>query len=433
MSEWKEYKVEDIISEISMGPFGSDVKKEVYTSFGIPILNGANLQGFKLKEDSFGYVSEEKANSLKKCNAYRGDIVVTHRGTLGQIVYIPNNSKFDRYVISQSQFRFTCNNDIVRPDFLVYLFHTKEGQHKILSNASQVGVPALARATTTFRQIKVKIPSLSVQTKITNILSSLDDKIEVNRRINEQLEELAGALFKSWFVDFEPFKDGEFVDSELGMIPKGWKVGTFSNVVDSTLGGDWGKENEQGNYTKEVFCIRGADIPEIKIGNRGKMPIRYILEKNFAKKSLANNDLVVEISGGSPTQSTGRVCRVTSELLEKYNNSLICTNFCRAIKPFADYSAYIYYYWQYLYDQGTMFNYENGTTGIKNLMINDILDKEPIVIPPINIVEQYKDVVETFATKIQKNGEEIEKLTTLRDTLLPKLMSGEIDVNEVEI
>ena len=151
MEEWKEYKVEDIISEISMGPFGSDVKKEVYTSFGVPILNGSNLQGFKLKEDSFGYVSEEKANSLKKCNAYRGDIVVTHRGTLGQIVYIPNNSKFDRYVISQSQFRFTCNNDIVRPDFLVYLFHTKEGQHKILSNASQVGVPALARATTTFR------------------------------------------------------------------------------------------------------------------------------------------------------------------------------------------------------------------------------------------------------------------------------------------
>ena len=116
MSEWKEYKVEDIISEISMGPFGSDVKKDVYTSFGVPILNGSNLQGFKLKEDSFGYVSEEKANSLKKCNAYRGDIVVTHRGTLGQIVYIPNNSKFDRYVISQSQFRFTCNNDIVRPD-----------------------------------------------------------------------------------------------------------------------------------------------------------------------------------------------------------------------------------------------------------------------------------------------------------------------------
>ena len=286
------------------------------------------------------------------------------------------------------------------------------------------------------QQIKdfdIPYPPLHTQQKIANILSSLDDKIEVNRRINEQLEELAGALFKSWFVDFEPFKDGEFVDSELGMIPKGWKVGTFSNVVDSTLGGDWGKENLQGNYAKEVFCIRGADIPEIKNGNRGKMPIRYILEKNFAKKSLANNDLVVEISGGSPTQSTGRVCRVTSELLEKYNNSLICTNFCRAIKPFADYSAYIYYYWQYLYDQGTMFNYENGTTGIKNLMINDILDKEPIVIPPINIVELYKDVVETFATKIQKNGEEIEKLATLRDTLLPKLMSGEIDVNEVEI
>lgn len=187
MEEWKEYKIEEIISEISMGPFGSDVKKDVYTSFGVPILNGSNLQGFKLKEDSFGYVSEEKANSLKKCNAHRGDIIVTHRGTLGQIVYIPDDSKYDRYVISQSQFRLSCKSDIVRPDFLVYLFHTKEGQYKILSNASQVGVPALARATTTFRQIKVNIPSLSVQTKIMNILSSLDEKIEVNRRINDNL------------------------------------------------------------------------------------------------------------------------------------------------------------------------------------------------------------------------------------------------------
>ena len=114
------YKIEDIILDISMGPFGSDIKKEVYTDSGIPVLNGSNLQGFELKEDSFGYVTEEKANSLKKANAHRGDIVITHRGTIGQIVYIPQNSKFDRYVISQSQFRVTCNTDIVLPEYLSY-------------------------------------------------------------------------------------------------------------------------------------------------------------------------------------------------------------------------------------------------------------------------------------------------------------------------
>ena len=153
--ETNHYKIEDIILDISMGPFGSDIKKEVYTDSGIAVLNGSNLQGYELNEDSFGYVTEEKADSLKKANAHRGDIVITHRGTIGQIVYIPQNSKYDRYVISQSQFRVTCNTDIVLPEYLTYYFHTREGQHKLLSNASQVGVPALARASTTFRKLEV--------------------------------------------------------------------------------------------------------------------------------------------------------------------------------------------------------------------------------------------------------------------------------------
>lgn len=229
--EWKHYKMDDVIDEISMGPFGSDVKKEFYVNKGIPILNGSNLQGFKLQENSFGYLTEEKADSLNKCNAHRGDIIVTHRGTLGQIVYVPSNSKYDRYVISQSQFRFRCKPDLVDVQYLVYYFHTREGQYKILANASQVGVPALARATSTFRLIDIKLPSLADQRRIASILSSLDRKIELNNKINADLEEMAQAIFKNWFVDFEPFKDGKFVDSELGMIPEGWEVGTLTEIA----------------------------------------------------------------------------------------------------------------------------------------------------------------------------------------------------------
>lgn len=229
--EWKYYKMDDVIDEISMGPFGSDVKKEFYVNKGIPILNGSNLQGFKLQENSFGYLTEEKADSLNKCNAHRGDIIVTHRGTLGQIVYVPSDSKYDRYVISQSQFRFRCKPDLVDVQYLVYYFHTREGQYKILANASQVGVPALARATSTFRLIDIKLPSLADQRRIASILSSLDRKIELNNKINADLEEMAQAIFKNWFVDFEPFKNGKFVDSELGMIPEGWKVGRLTEIA----------------------------------------------------------------------------------------------------------------------------------------------------------------------------------------------------------
>ena len=124
MEEWKSYLMEDVIEEIAMGPFGSNIKVDCFVDSGVPVLNGSNLQGFKLNEESFNYVTEEKANSLNKANAHRGDIVITHRGTLGQIVYIPSDSQYERYVISQSQFRVRLNTQIALPQFVVYYFHT---------------------------------------------------------------------------------------------------------------------------------------------------------------------------------------------------------------------------------------------------------------------------------------------------------------------
>lgn len=169
-----------------MGPFGSNIKVECFVDDGIPVLNGSNLDGFVLKENSFRYVTEEKADSLGKANAHRGDVVITHRGTLGQIVFIPDNSKYDRYVISQSQFRVKCNEKIL-PEYLVYYFHTRIGQFKLFSNASQVGVPALARASTSFQKIEIEVPSIEYQRKIVNYLESIRKKVEINNNINENL------------------------------------------------------------------------------------------------------------------------------------------------------------------------------------------------------------------------------------------------------
>lgn len=424
--KWATYTMQELINEISMGPFGSDIKKSVYTNSGVPVLNGANLQGFTLKENTFGYVSEEKADSLKKCNAHRGDIIVTHRGTLGQIVYIPNNSLFERYVISQSQFRFNLKPELARAEFIVYYFHTREGQYKILSNASQVGVPALARATTTFRQLEVKVPPLPVQDEIVGILSALDSKIENNNKINANLESQAQALFKSWFVDFTPFKDQPFVDSELGPIPQGWKVGKYEDIILDTLAGDWGKEKITGNYTHEVACVRGCDFQDMNNGYRGNTPQRYILEKNYSTKRLLPQDLIIEISGGTLTVSTGRACLVSKEMLEKYDNNLVCTNFCKVIRPIDGYSAYCYYSWLHKYNNRVMFGYENGSSGLKNFRFKDFLTKEPLLIPPKADLIKFQHIIKLLQQKKQTNGTESTKLAALRDTLLPKLMSGEI-------
>lgn len=199
MEKWKEYKISEVINDISMGPFGSNIKRDCYVDTGVPYLNGSNLCSVKLNEDGFNFVTEEKAKSLGRCVAKRGDIIVTHRGTIGQISYIPEDSLYETYLTGNSQFRVSVNQEIVRPDFFVYFFHTRIGQHRLLSNASQVGVPALARPTSTFRELKVPVPSMEIQNKIMNVLNSFDNKIEVNKRINDNLEQQALALFDNMF------------------------------------------------------------------------------------------------------------------------------------------------------------------------------------------------------------------------------------------
>ena len=183
---FEEILAENLIEEISMGPFGSNIKKECFTDSGVAVLNGSNLVGFSLNEDSFGYITEEKADSLGKANASRGDVVITHRGTLGQAVFIPQNSTRDRYVISQSQFRVRCNERIL-PEYMVYYLHTPQGRHKLLANASQVGVPALARATSTFKKIVFEVPDIKYQEKVVSVLELIRAKIEKNSSINNNL------------------------------------------------------------------------------------------------------------------------------------------------------------------------------------------------------------------------------------------------------
>lgn len=183
---YKTYPISDLIDEIAMGPFGSNIKVDCFVDKGIPVLNGSNLEGFELSEKSFRYVTEEKAYSLKKANAHKGDVVITHRGTLGQIVYIPQTAQRERYVISQSQFRVKCNKKIL-PEYFVYYFHTPIGQHKLLSSASQVGVPALARPSSTFQKIEIEIPDLETQKKVVKLIGSLQTKITTNSEINDNL------------------------------------------------------------------------------------------------------------------------------------------------------------------------------------------------------------------------------------------------------
>ena len=412
--EWKHYKMDELIEEISMGPFGSDVKKEFYVDNGVPILNGSNLQGFKLQEDSFGYLTKEKADSLKKCNAHRGDIIVTHRGTLGQIVYVPVNSKYDRYVISQSQFRFRCKADLVDVQYLVYYFHTREGQYKILANASQVGVPALARATSTFRLIDIKLPSLKDQRRIASILSSLDRKIELNNKINADLEEMVQAIFKNWFVDFEPFKDGKFVDSELGMIPEGWKVGCLGDMGNIVCGKTPSKANS--NYY-------GGDIPFIKIPDmHGNVFVENSEDRLTEEGSLSQIKKLI------PPYSLMVSCIATVGLVSINTKPSHTNQQINTVIPHNK-SALFYLYQHIKNNEEFLKNMGRGGTTTLNVNTKSFSNIR-LLIPSEIALDQFHGIVEGLFKKIELNMHESRTLSLLRDTLLPRLMSGELEVPE---
>ena len=238
-----------------MGPFGSSIKTDTFVSEGVPIINGQHLRGFRIDDaPGFSFISEGHAERLSNANVVRGDIVLTHRGNIGQVAYVPENSLYERYVASQSQFYVRCDRSRVLPEYLVLYLRSPNGQHQLLANASQVGVPSIAQPVTYLRTIEFPLPPLEEQRAIARVLGALDDRIELNRRMSETLEEMARALFRSWFVDFDPVRakaegrpsglppdldalfPASFEASELGEIPAGWEVRSLDEVATFTNG-----------------------------------------------------------------------------------------------------------------------------------------------------------------------------------------------------
>ncbi len=284
---------------------------------------------------------------------------------------------------------------------------------------------------------------ITTQKQIASTLSALDSKIELNNRINAELEAMAKTLYDYWFVQFDfpnaegkPYKSGggKMVwNEELKReIPEGWKDEKMSGWVDIDKSGDWGKEEQEGNFTKKVICFRGADINGLNGLAELKPPVRYILEKN-SSKILKSHDLIIEISGGSPTQSTGRLAFITDATIKRFEYPLICSNFCKPISIRNKKLLYNFvYYWNSLYDNGIFFGYEGKTSGIKNLLLDSFLSSYSTVVPDEKVVNQFYDIMESIQEKKQTALAENQQLSSLRDWLLPMLMNGQVKVDDME-
>jgi type I restriction enzyme S subunit len=276
------------------------------------------------------------------------------------------------------------------------------------------------------------LPPLPIQRRIAGILSAYDELIENIQRRIKILEAMARALYREWFVHFR-FPGHESVPripSPLGDIPQGWEVKPLESLMADHIGGGWGKDAAGGDHTEPAWVIRGTDIPDARSSQVAGVPHRYHAPSNLRSRKLAAGDILFEVSGGSKGQPVGRTLFITPELLSALDGDVICASFCKRIRPDVDgYGAELLYL-SFLegYESGEIEQFQVQSTGISNFKWTEYIAKTERAVPPASLRSRFREQVAPLFTQIATLGLQIQNLRRTRDLLLPRLLSGQIDV-----
>ena len=403
--EWKEVRLGDLCSKIGSGatPLGG---KEAYKGGDYHLIRSQNVLDFAFSKDGLASINDEQANKLKNVEIIQGDILLNITGdSVARCCIVPSEilpARVNQHVA------------IIRPrkeelDNNYLLYYLQYNKRQLLQIAS-AGATRNAITKAMIENFILPCPkSLEDQRRIASILSSLDRKIELNNKINADLEEMAQAIFKNWFVDFEPFKDGKFVDSELGLIPEGWKVGTLKDLLylrkDSIKAANMGNLPYLPIDTIPMHCLVATDF---KSNDEAKSSLQTFEQNDIvvgAMRVYFHRVILAPCKG--ITRTTCFVLSVKNENALAY--SLMQCNQDEAIS-FAEKTS-----------KGSTMPYAVWDGGY---------GEYKVVIPPSEVMKSFNDLLSNFFSKMNKNAIENSRLSLLRDTLLPRLMSGELEVPE---
>ncbi|MEY0834934.1 restriction endonuclease subunit S [Providencia alcalifaciens] len=398
--DWQVKKIIDIKSDdkraIAMGPFGSNIKADNFVPSGVPVIRGTNMNYAKYVDGNFVYLTDEKADELIGSNCKPDDLVFTHRGTIGQVALIPHN-KYSRYVISQSGMKLTVNQSIVNSEFLFYFFKSDYGQYQILKYEAQVGVPSISNPLTSLKEMNVPVPLLTEQKAIVSVLSSLDNKIDLLHRQNKTLESMAESLFRQWFV--------EEIQDDYSDI-------TIETVIETTSGGTPSRKLMEYYQNGNTFWVKSKELNGLFI-NSTEEKITDEAIKNSSAKLLPKHSILIAMYGAT----VGEYAVISKPMS---CNQAIC-----ALKPNDNYPyTYIFMYVKTQKDELI-----NQAVGSAQQNISQALIKKMKVSSNLGLINKYHNTVLHMFEKIEENSKQIQTLEKLRDTLLPKLMSGEVRVN----
>lgn len=407
-TDWAEVPVVDLAAPkkwaINGGPFGSKLVSRDYIGEGVPVIRGTNLPFDKrFSADDFVFVSEEKADDLLANNAHPGDVIITQRGTLGQVGILPLTSPYRRFVISQSQMKITVDGDRVDANWLYYYLRNPVTQQEFVNRASSSGVPHINLGV--LREFRVLLPPLATQRRIASILSAYDDLIENNTRRIAILEEMARRIYEEWFVRFRfpGHEQVKMVESELGMIPEGWEVTTIGKVA--------------ANHDRKRKPLSKMQREQFK----GPYPY-YGAAKifDYVQDYIFDGRFVLMAEDGSVVTPDG------FPVLQLANGKFWANNHTHILQGTNVAST------EFIYlrlSNELITGYITGAAQPKITQEN--MNRIPVVLPPENLMEQFTKIIKPNFDLIDSLDRKNANLRTTRDLLLPKLISGELDVSNL--
>ena len=357
-----------------------------------------------------------------------GTLAISKSGTIGRLGILKDYMCGNRAVINIIPRKNRCDTR-----FLFYiLLHSRRRIDQLATGSVQRNLYC-----NVLGSLDVLLPPLPIQKKIVSILSAYDDLIENNERRIKILEDMAQNLYREWFVNFRfpGHEKVKMVDSPLGQIPEGWEVKTVGEVLAYHIGGGWGKEVADDKHTEYGYVIRGTDIPRARVGQIESCPYRCHKESNMRSRTLSPGDIVFEVSGGSKGQPVGRALLMTDALLRQFDDDVICASFCKLLRvgPAILSCHLLYRHLLEIYTDGRIDKYQVQSTGITNFKFQFFLDSAPVLVARTEVQERFSQHASPLMTYVHELGARNDVLRQTRDLLLPKLISGELDVSELDI
>lgn len=397
--EWKEVTATEYCSKIADGTHDSPKRQ----NFGKYLITSKHIKGHSIDFDNAYFISEDDYQKIiKRSKVDKWDVIISMIGEYCGFCYVEDSNFTDYAVKNVGIFKV---GERIKSLWLYYYLTSPDGKAQLKSIRAGSSQPYISLGA--LRDLIIPVPSIEKMKDIVSILSSLDRKIELNNKINADLEEMAQAIFKNWFVDFEPFKNGKFVDSELGMIPEGWNVGSPYEYVKVVYGAP---------YKSAKFNANGEGLPLIRIRDLKDCNPQFYTPEILPQTEYVNMgdivagmdaEFVPHIWKGKMGLLNQRVCKLIPQQTSISNLFVLYL-----MKPELEFVQ----------------SYKTGTT-VSHLGKADI-DKFVVVLPPLEVVEDCSKLLDSILQRIKNISAESRTLSLLRDTLLPRLMSGELEIPE---